>query len=265
MNTVKSFIGGFSVIALAAATGAAAQEEFSKLGKDGREYQTAQRDSAQQSQSQSQQLSIRHLIGKKVSDSRGEQLGEINDVVLDLQNGKVHAVVLEFGGKLGVGEEHYAFPMTDLKPGKRKDQLMLNVEKQKLKNADGFAKGQWPELDSEYWGRVGGQASTGASKGQGMALVRARKIRGQNLKDKNGEEVGEIKDIMVDLDNGQIGDIVVDVKDAGQAKVPPEAIVTDTGAKLFLNMDAKELRSQATQAQQQEKGASGGANGSRKR
>src|SRR5690606_30896768 len=113
------------------------------------------------------------------------------------------------------GGEHYAFPITELKPGKRKDQLILNVEKQKLKNADGFAKGQWPELDSEYWGRLRGEASAGASKGQGMALVRASKIRGQNLKDKSGEEVGEIQDIMVDLDDGQIGDVVVDVKGAG--------------------------------------------------
>jgi len=79
MNTVKFLTWGLSVIALAAASGAAAKKESSELDMDGRNHRIAQRDSVQQqsqSQSHSQQLGIRQLIGRKVSDSQGEQLGD---------------------------------------------------------------------------------------------------------------------------------------------------------------------------------------------
>src|SRR5690606_6278581 len=108
----------------------------------------------------------RELIGRKVSDAEGEALGKVEDVVIDLQGGRIYAVVLALGGTLGFGAKQYAFPMSDLKPGKDKNELVLNVEKHRLENAQGFAKGQWPEIDRELWGREGGQASTGAGKEQ---------------------------------------------------------------------------------------------------
>ena len=202
----------------------------------------------QQSQQQGQ-VPVSQLIGKKVSDAQGEELGEIKEVVVDLQGGKVHAAVLEFGGKMGMGKKQFAFPINELKPGKSKDNYMLNVEKQKLENAEGFAKGQWSEIDAEYWGREGSQAG-GATKAQGASLVRASKLKGQDLQDKSGQEVGEIKDMMVDVNSGQLGDIVVSVKGAGEAKVQAKSLARGVGDKIVLNMEAKELKSQAQAAKQ---------------
>ena len=236
--------------------------------------------SAQSQQQQQGQMRTSELIGKKVTDSQGKELGEISEVVLDLQGGKVHAAVLGFGGILGMGEKNYAFPISQLKPGKNRNQFTMNIDKQKLENAEGFAKSEWPAMNDEYWGRVGGQASAGQtqskgqkqaqSQGQGqkqnMALVRASELDGKTVQDKSGQDVGEIKDVIVDLKSGQLRNIVIDVQDAGQANVQAKALTRGTGDTLVLDMSAEQLKSQAKksgkQAQsQQRQGASTGGTG----
>ena len=190
------------------------------------------------------------LIGKDVVGKSGEQLGEIEDVVINLNGGKVHAAVLEFGGTLGMGEKHYAFPVSQLKPGKSSDQLVLNVDKEKLKNAEGFAKGEWPAMNDEYWGRVGGQASAGATaKKQNLKLVRASDMIGKEIQGKNGNEVGEIDDLAISLKDGSVRNVIVDVKDAGQAVLQVSTLKTGTGDKLLVDMSHDQLKKQAQQNQ----------------
>jgi len=239
MTFAKPLVLSFSLLAFAGAAQA---------------QQTQQpQQQMQQSQAQAQQGQMRanELIGKKVTDSQGKELGEISELVLDLQAGKVHAAVLEFGGILGMGEKNYAFPISQLRQGKDRDQFTMDIDKQKLENAEGFAKGEWPEMDAEYWGRVGGQASAGETRPQGqaqaqkqsMVLVRASELEGKNVQDQSGQEVGEIRDVMVDLDSGELRNIVIDVKDAGQANVQANSLTKGTGDQYVLrNMTAEQLR-----------------------
>lgn len=53
------------------------------------------------------------LIGTRVMGANNENIGEINDVLMD-QSGKVHAVVIGVGGFLGLGEKDVAVPVTAL-------------------------------------------------------------------------------------------------------------------------------------------------------
>ncbi len=188
------------------------------------------------------------LIGKKVVGAGGEELGEIKDVVINLNGGKVHAAVLEFGGVLGMGEKHYAFPASRLQPANNADKLVLNVDKQKLQNAAGFAKGQWPAMNDEYWGRVGGEAKAGAgasTQAANLKLVRASEMIGEELKGKSGNDVGEIKDLTISLKEGSVRNVIVDVKDAGQAALQASALTSGTDGKLLVNMTDEKLKSQA--------------------
>jgi sporulation protein YlmC with PRC-barrel domain len=101
-------------------------------------------------------------------------------------------------------------------------------------------------MDDEYWGKVGcGQASAGGTQ-QNMTLVRASELEGKNLTDKQGEEVGEIRDVVIDPKSGQLQNALIDVKDAGQAQVPAKSITKGTGDQFVLSgMTAEELRNQA--------------------
>jgi sporulation protein YlmC with PRC-barrel domain len=234
-----------------------ARSRFEQLDQNGdqklsrAEYEQGQKSAGAQS---SQDTRTSQLIGMEVTDRQGKDIGEIEDVVIDLQGGKVHAAVLSFGGFMGIGEKQFAFPVSELKPGKE-DKLTMDIDKQKLENREGFAQGQWPAMDDEYWGRVGGQgkaaAGGGAQQAQKMTLVRASELKGKSVSDNSGKEVGEIQDVIVDLNRGEVKSIAIEVQDGGgQAMVKPGALAKGTGDKLLIGMSADELKSQAKQAPQ---------------
>jgi sporulation protein YlmC with PRC-barrel domain len=95
------------------------------------------------------------LIGADVENPQGENLGDIKDIVLD-QDGRLAYAVLAFGGFLGVGEKYFAVPWAALspapeqKPGNR-DRYILNVDKERLKNAPGFDHNNWPDMADRTW------------------------------------------------------------------------------------------------------------------
>jgi len=89
------------------------------------------------------------LIGTDVIDAKGEKLGDIKDIVLDRRRGDVAYAVVGFGGTLGVGDKYFAIPWQALKP--REDKLVLNVDREKLKDAPGFDKDNWPDMASRKW------------------------------------------------------------------------------------------------------------------
>jgi sporulation protein YlmC with PRC-barrel domain len=243
---------GFSVFAFSAAYAQTSQpQEPQQQGQAGQ---------------QQGQVPAQQLMGKKVADAQGQELGEIKDLVVDLQSGQVHAGVLQFGGTMGVGSKNYAFPMQDLKPGKSQGQYTLaNVEKEKLEKAQGFAQGVWPEIDPKYWGRdnQGGQAAAGGTQAQQKGnLVLASEIKGKEVSDKAGQQVGELRDMTIDLQSGKVQNIMLSMKDGGQAQVQPQALSAGAGDKLVLNMEAQQVKQQAQQQSQQkqpESGAAGGA------
>jgi sporulation protein YlmC with PRC-barrel domain len=53
------------------------------------------------------------LTGERVYGANNENIGEVNDVLLD-RTGKVTAVIIGVGGFLGIGEKDVALPMTAL-------------------------------------------------------------------------------------------------------------------------------------------------------
>jgi len=95
------------------------------------------------------------LIGAEVENPQGKNLGDIKDVVLDSQ-GHVRYAVLAFGGFLGMGEKYFAVPWAALKPvaGQQpgdRDRYVLDIDQERLKNAPGFDKNNWPNMADRQW------------------------------------------------------------------------------------------------------------------
>ncbi len=55
-------------------------------------------------------LSGSSLKGDKVVNYQGEDLGKIEEIMIDLDCGRVACVVLSFGGFLGMGDKLFAIP-----------------------------------------------------------------------------------------------------------------------------------------------------------
>jgi hypothetical protein len=97
------------------------------------------------------------LIGAKVEDPSGKNIGKIEDVMVD-SLGRIQFAVLSFGGFLGVGEKWYAIPWKTLHIERDADsmnvkQVVLDVTKETLERAPGFAQDRWPDTRNNQWSR----------------------------------------------------------------------------------------------------------------
>lgn len=99
---------------------------------------------------------VSDLRGMAVKNPANENLGKVEDLVIDLKNGHIRYAVVSFGGALGVGNKYFAVPfkaMTMQSGEKGKHwHMVLDVPKDRLKNAPGFDKDNWPDFADPSWG-----------------------------------------------------------------------------------------------------------------
>lgn len=97
-------------------------------------------------------LSASTLSGDKVFNPAGEDLGKIEDFMLDMESGRIVYAVLSFGGVFGVGDKLFAVPPEALSLDEDKRCFVLDANKSDLKNAPGFEKDDWPDFADRGWG-----------------------------------------------------------------------------------------------------------------
>lgn len=95
-------------------------------------------------------LTASSIMGDKVENKKGESIGKIKDIMLNLHNGKIEYLVIEFGGFLGLGGKLFAVPHSVLKLNIKKENFVLDVNKNSLEGAPGFDPNHWPETNSHY-------------------------------------------------------------------------------------------------------------------
>lgn len=91
-------------------------------------------------------MSATTLIGDGIRNPQGESLGELKEIMLDTVNGKIAYAVVSYGGILGMGDKLFAVPWSSLTIDHENHQLVLNVSKDRLKDAPGFDKDRWPNF-----------------------------------------------------------------------------------------------------------------------
>lgn len=98
-------------------------------------------------------LSSQSICGTDVRNAQGEDLGHIEEIMVDPSNGKTAYAVLSFGGFLGLGDKLFAVPFSRLNVDREDEKMILDVDKERLKEAPGFDKDNWPDfhaVDSAY-------------------------------------------------------------------------------------------------------------------
>jgi len=94
-----------------------------------------------------------NVIGVEVKNARDENLGKIEEIMLEKLTGKTCYVVLSFGGVLGMGEKYFAMPWNAIHYNKEKECFILDKNKEELKNAPGFDPNNWPDMADSTWGQ----------------------------------------------------------------------------------------------------------------
>lgn len=97
-------------------------------------------------------LSAATLAGDRVRNPAGDDLGKIEELMIDVPSGRVAYAVLSFGGFLGMGNKLFAIPWEALKLDEIEHEFILNVEKATLESAPGFDKDEWPDMADPDFG-----------------------------------------------------------------------------------------------------------------
>lgn len=100
-------------------------------------------------------LSASTLNGNDVKNAQGDNLGHVKDIMLDTENNRIAYYVLSFGGLFGVGDKLFAIPPEAMKLNTNDKHFVLNIDEDRLKNAEGFNKDRWPDMaDATFRGNL---------------------------------------------------------------------------------------------------------------
>ena len=82
-------------------------------------------------------------IGANVVGANGENLGNVEDIVLDRNENRIAYVIVSYGGVLGFFDKHFAVPWQAFGQTADRD-LSLAIDPERLENAPGFEQGTLP-------------------------------------------------------------------------------------------------------------------------
>lgn len=156
------------------------------------------------------------LIGQNVVDVNGDTVGEIDSVMVDAK-GKVQGVVIDVSSWLQ-SEKLISVPWAELQVSNDNKVVASNLTKDSAKASAAYAY-----ADPAHKGKVFTDGTvTGAGTGTepAMALgtpikngdgsINASQLMGLNVENPNGDNVGEIGEVILD-DAGKVQGVVVDV------------------------------------------------------
>lgn len=204
-NRVNRIIQTLCIPALAIgfAAGAAAQGAVPVMKKDAPVAMSAKDMKSQPATMQAMRAS--KLIGMKVNGAQGKDVGEIKDLIVNVNTGDVRYALLEFDPGFFKSEKLFAIPVKELKKDGDKDALhYADTSRQKMERA-GVDKADWKKavdnrryvegLDKNY----GYKPVAGTSRS-----FRASELIGKDVNSRAGKDIGDIKELVVDLNSSKI-------------------------------------------------------------
>lgn len=187
------------------------------------------------------------LIGAKVINDRGERLGTIEEIVLTPDRRSVDYAVLSYDGFWGFAAKLFAVPWSEfeVKPDERV-LVLSQVSKADLDKAEGFDRKNWPDKAQANWlgfermpsgaaepregendtgmaaeSRIDRYESSRAAAAQtalsgdvraGIKHRRLSRLVGTTVRNFEGEKLGELEDIVIDVHEGSVAYAVLSMR-----------------------------------------------------
>ena len=165
------------------------------------------------------------VIGADVKNAKGENLGKVEELVIEPGSGTIDYAVISFGGFLGMGEKLFAVPFSLLKApevreGDKMAHFTFDVDKAKLEKAPGFEKKNWPDISAPAWameidtyystkrahpasaeaGAPGDKKDPGAAidANASTRLCKASDVLGKKVENPANDNLGDVKELVLD-------------------------------------------------------------------
>lgn len=158
-------------------------------------------------------------IGSEVRNTQNEKLGKITDMIVDVEAGKVVNVIVATGGVLGVGDKQVVLSPQAFSADED-GIISLNLDKSEVKNASKFDAENWsddPKIGRGFVDQAKGPNFRNPERGAvfvpppvryGTSKL-ATKLVGFPVKNGEGESIGKVDNLTVDLPAGRVVQVVV--------------------------------------------------------
>ena len=95
-------------------------------------------------------ISSEKVDGTAVYGRDGEQVGSVHHVMIGKRDGKVRHAVVSYGGFLGIGEDYFPLPWSELTYDERRGGYVVDRDVDQLKNGPRYRRDQEPSWDASY-------------------------------------------------------------------------------------------------------------------
>lgn len=92
--------------------------------------------------------------GTPVYNGTGDQIGHVEDIVLDKLSNEILFAVMAFGGFLGIGEKYHPVPWSQLDYQEEMDGYVVPLTRDQLQNAPSYNLGELSQSDGDRWQRA---------------------------------------------------------------------------------------------------------------
>lgn len=166
------------------------------------------------------------LIGRKIQNQDEKKIGQIEDLAVDLQAGRVVQVILSTGGFLSMSDRTIAVPPSVLHFDATSKPLRFDITQERIKSAPVFEMSQWKEFyqsdrvheSDRFYGEERAFDSMPSRNGvasnptgpDGLGYVqKATKLMGLPVRNLQDDKIGEIENLIVDLPAGRVVAVIV--------------------------------------------------------
>lgn len=217
MRTFTKLAAGLALAGLFSFSGVAGADEPARVNTGGQ---------GEASVAISHSLRTSDIIGLPVKNNKHEDVGKIDDLVIDMKTGEVRYAALSFGSWFTGDSKLFAIPWQSMKfmygePNKANSRhFMFDVTKAQLENAPGFDSSRWPNVADPQWSSAIDshykieRKTTAATTEPGQTatrqavayetVFRASKIKGMDVRNDANEDLGSIDELVIDVTNGHV-------------------------------------------------------------
>jgi sporulation protein YlmC with PRC-barrel domain len=194
-----------------------------RFGRDRRSSRTTD-------QFKTSEFQASEIIGKQVKNTQDEDLGKLQEFIVNLDSGDVPYAIIAHGGALGVGRTKTAVPFDSLRCSSDGKTLMLSATKEQLQAASKTASGQWASAADAEWAKsvdgfygqptfarerfdperrfdrttVRSRATDQKTSELKASQFKASELIGKEVRNTQDESLGKIQELIVNLDSGDV-------------------------------------------------------------
>lgn len=174
---------------------------------------------------------VSELNGMRIDAKGGEKIGEIRQLAINTENGRVRYAIVDNGsGTL------YPIPLGAIKFQKNRTLGVVDTTNERMKDAPTFKPDGWNTIGDNKWGAVVyqfyGINRNADEEKERPDFVSSASVRGAKVETRRGESLGSVRDVMIDTEKGVVAYGVLDFgRDGKLFAVPWQSMTVREGGK----------------------------------